>query len=502
MSGPQEASGRARSGWRGWVDRLFAPVDIASLVYFRIVFGAVMLWEVTRYFQHDWIRRYWIEPAFNFTYYGFEWAKPLPGDAMYGLWFALGLCALAIMVGFAYRAATVLFFLGFTYSFLLEQARYLNHFYLVSLIAFLMIWLPAHRRWSLDARANPKLRTDTVPAWTLGILQFQIAIVYFFGGVAKLNPDWLQARPIGRWLAARGDLPLVGPWLETVAAGYFFAYSGLLFDLLIVPALLWKRTRVLAFFAAVGFHLTNAVIFEIGIFPWFGLAATALFFPPDWPRRFVGWAGGLVGRIPATPSVGANGRGRFSPMYRRAILAFVLAWGVVQVGLPLRHWMYPGSPSWTEEGHNWAWHMKLRSKKATATFYGTGYPVRPDRDHRSDPLPDPVASAENVEPARHDRRVCTPSCAKGRRKRLARAGRLRPRRGLAERPSVPSPHRPDREPGNRRPKLETSRLDQTIGCAWFVVRRCVVRGRMLGDPAQIFRADTHHVFTYNERRIF
>ncbi|MEM1269956.1 MAG: HTTM domain-containing protein [Bacteroidota bacterium] len=368
MSGPQEASGRARSGWRGWVDRLFTPVDIASLVYFRIVFGAVMLWEVTRYFQHDWIRRYWIEPAFNFTYYGFEWAKPLPGDAMYGLWFALGLCALAIMVGFAYRAATVLFFLGFTYSFLLEQARYLNHFYLVSLIAFLMIWLPAHRRWSLDARANPKLRTDTVPAWTLGILQFQIAIVYFFGGVAKLNPDWLQARPIGRWLAARGDLPLVGPWLETVSAGYFFAYSGLLFDLLIVPALLWKRTRVLAFLAAVGFHLTNAVIFEIGIFPWFGLAATALFFPPDWPRRFVGWAGGLVGRIPATPSVGANGRGRFSPMYRRAVLAFVLAWGIVQVGLPLRHWMYPGSPSWTEEGHNWAWHMKLRSKKATATF--------------------------------------------------------------------------------------------------------------------------------------
>lgn len=39
--------------------------------------------------------------------------------------------------------------------------------------------------------------------------------------------------------------------------------------------------------------------------------------------------------------------------------------------MPLRHWLYPGNVSWTEEGHRFAWHMKLRDKAAEARFIGT-----------------------------------------------------------------------------------------------------------------------------------
>ncbi|MHC4108371.1 MAG: HTTM domain-containing protein, partial [Planctomycetota bacterium] len=159
---------------RELISRLFDPVDIASLVLFRIMFGAIMLWEVWRYFDHGWIRRYYIEPVFHFKYYGFGWVKAWPGDGMYWHFVAMGLLAAFILSGFLYRLSTALFFLAFTYVYLLDQARYLNHFYLVSLISFLMIFVPAHRALSIDAWLRPGIRRDITPAWSIWILRAQM----------------------------------------------------------------------------------------------------------------------------------------------------------------------------------------------------------------------------------------------------------------------------------------------------------------------------------------
>ncbi|MDA2923355.1 HTTM domain-containing protein, partial [Acidobacteria bacterium AH-259-L09] len=191
-------------------ERFLAPVDIASLVYFRIAFGAIMLWEVWRYFSHNWISPVWMAPTFRFTYWGFDWIKPWPGDGLYLHFYALGLLSLLIILGLFYRFSTTLFFLGFTYCFLLEKTRYLNHFYLVCLISFLLIFVPAHRAFSLDALRRPSRRSDTAPAWALWLLRAQIGIVYFYGGVAKLNSDWLAGEPLRHWLATRTDFPLIG----------------------------------------------------------------------------------------------------------------------------------------------------------------------------------------------------------------------------------------------------------------------------------------------------
>src|ERR1044072_8159469 len=112
---------------------LFKPVDISFLVFFRVLFGAIMLWETYRYF---------VEPVVNFTYDGFSWVKPWPGRGMYIHFVVLGLAAACVMAGFMYRIAAPVFFLAFTYFFLLDQTRYMNHFYLVCLISFLMCFLP------------------------------------------------------------------------------------------------------------------------------------------------------------------------------------------------------------------------------------------------------------------------------------------------------------------------------------------------------------------------
>lgn len=269
--------------------RFFAPVDIASLIYFRIAFGTVMLWEVWRYFSHGWVKRYYIDPTFYFTYYGFGWVRPWPGDGMYLHFVALGALAICILLGLWYRISATLFFVGFTYVFLLDRTNYLNHFYLISLISLLMIVLPAHRAFSLDASRHPEIRSETAPAWALWVLRVQIGIPYFYGGLAKLNGDWLRGEPMRTWLAQNADFPIIGSLLTEEWMVYLFSYGGLLLDLLIVPILLWPRTRVLGYGVALMFHLLNASLFRIGIFPWFMIAATALFFRPDWPRLIGQW---------------------------------------------------------------------------------------------------------------------------------------------------------------------------------------------------------------------
>ncbi len=355
---------KSASNWfslRRLQQKLFETIDIASLVYFRVAFGAIMLWEVYRYFSNGWISRYWIDPILNFTYYGFDWVQPLPGIGMYLIFALLGLLSIFIIVGAWYRLSAFLFFIGFTYAFLLEQARYLNHFYLVCLISFLMILMPAHRAGSVDALRRPAIASQVAPTWTLWLLRAQIGLVYFYAGVAKLNEDWFRAEPLRSWLAVRTDFPVIGALFNDEWMVYLLSYGGLLLDLFVVPFLLWRRTRPIAFGLVVTFHLMNVGLFSIGIFPWFMIAATALFFPPDFPR----WVIGKPHTTSTPPKIS-----RVSPLHlkRWAILAglgFYLTW---QLLFPLRHFLYPGNVNWTYEGHQYSWHMKLLSKRTTVEY--------------------------------------------------------------------------------------------------------------------------------------
>src|SRR3982074_570373 len=89
----------------------FAPVDIASIVFFRIAFGLLMVWNVWTYFSHHLIGPRWLEPRFLFKFYGFSWVQPWPGNWLYVHWAALGLFALFMASAFFYRLSAVMFFL-------------------------------------------------------------------------------------------------------------------------------------------------------------------------------------------------------------------------------------------------------------------------------------------------------------------------------------------------------------------------------------------------------
>ena len=216
----------------------------------------------------------------------------------------LGLAALGVALGYRSRLCIVAFFLLFTYVELIDQTTYLNHYYLVSLLAILMVFLPLNRSWSLDAsRGRAGGSQPTVPKGALWLLRAQIGLVYIFAGIAKLNADWMvNAQPLTIWLYNSADTPIIGVLMRVPWFPYVMRWAGASFDLTIVGWLLWKKTRPYAYVILAVFHLATAVLFPaIGMFPWIMMGAALIFFEPDWPLRLVNRLKRVIGQGPPFP---------------------------------------------------------------------------------------------------------------------------------------------------------------------------------------------------------
>lgn len=397
-------------GWERLRARLFTPVDAASLGAFRMMFGWLVAWQVVRTFAGGQITELYGASRFHFTYLYFEWVRPLSDDGMHEVFQFLGICGVFVCAGLFYRAAIVLVFIGVSYVFLLEQALYLNHMYLFSLVAFLLCFLGGNRWASVDGSLFGWRREhETIPFWQLFLLRAQMFIIYFYAGVAKLNGDWLRAVPVRDWALDRSDAFLIGPLMTHEATPWLIAYLAVIYDLSIGFLLLWRRTRALAIVASFFFHVINKLLFGIGIFPEFAFAATLLFLDPDWPRRILAVFAPLRARFfpptehpeqeewaeddeweesqserkwenderpeqsPAAvpPPVDAGPQPTPepppppSPRKQAWVLSAIGAYLAIQILMPLRHWLYPGDVNWTEEGHRYSWRMKLREKQGS-----------------------------------------------------------------------------------------------------------------------------------------
>ncbi len=345
------------------LDVAYLPVDNASVTFFRIAFGGLMAAWAWNYLASGRVTRLYVEPAYHFTYYGFDWLAPWPGNGMYLHFAAIMVFAMMIAAGWFYRVAASGFAIAFIYVFLLDRTNYQNHYYLIGLFGCLLTLLPLHRNVSVDAWRKPAILTQRTPAWVLWAIRFHVGLPYFFGGLAKLTPDWLLGQPMGLFLSTKTDIPVIGSLFSWQAAGMASSWFGLLLDLFIVPALLWRRTRVLAYLLCVAFHLTNSILFQIHVFPWFMIVATTMFFDPAWPRKLL-----TVGRAEPTPVLPkiAHQGSRQGP--RRWILVAVAAYVLFQCVWPLRSRIYGGDTSWDERGHLFSWRMMLRAKEV-----GLGY---------------------------------------------------------------------------------------------------------------------------------
>ncbi len=353
------------------------PVDGSSAAAFRIVFGLMGLIAVIRFFLHGWIDALYIEPERHFSYLGFGWVDAWPGWGMYVHFAALGLFSIGIAAGCFYRVCAALFFLGFTYVELIDRTTYLNHYYWMSLVSLMMVFLPLHRAASVDAwrsnrpERNPEAKSGFVPAGVIWILRAQVAAVYLFAGIAKLNPDWLfHGLPLRIWLYQQADLPLIGPLLAEAWAAYAMSWAGAIFDLTIAGWLLWKRTRVWGCAVLAAFHVMTAILFpRLGVFPWLMMGAALIFLPPDWPRQLMD---ALSRGLPFRPALPASAQLPPGPprpgVAARAGAVALAVFVAFQVAMPLRHYAYPGNVRWNEEGYRFAWRVMLTEKTGVLQF--------------------------------------------------------------------------------------------------------------------------------------
>ncbi len=334
-------------------DAAARPVSGQSLVFFRIVFGAVVAVSAIRLLLTGWAVTLYGGPDRHFSYPAMGWV-PVPSALMMQVLIAgIAVSAVLVVFGYRYRISIAVLWVLFTWMEFTEATVYLNHYWFVSVMGALLVVLP------MDS-AGP------VPVGAVWLVRFQVAVVYVFAGIAKLHTDWLaNGLPMSLWLGTRSDLPLIGGLLEHPGAAVVLSVAGALFDCLIVAFLLWHPTRFWAWLVVVAFHLATWVLFPIiGVFPFLMIGASSIFFDPDWPTKF-GWqtsvgAGSKTGPV-ATPA----------PVPRkvpRLMMGAAALWIALQLLLPLRHFLYPDDSRWTGEGFRFSWNVLAIEKAGDVTF--------------------------------------------------------------------------------------------------------------------------------------
>ena len=346
-------------------DYLRNQTEAAPLAAFRIFFGLMMFASIVRFWANGWIEKLYIQPSFFFSYYGFEWVKPL-GSYTYLLFVICGLSSLMVAFGYKYRWAIITFFLSFTYIELMDKTTYLNHYYFISILSFLMIFLPASAYYSVDSFR--KTSYQFIPNWTIDVVKLLLAIVYCYAGLAKLNSDWLiEGMPLKIWLPSRYDIPLLGNFLHKEWVIYFFSWGGAIYDLSIPFLLFWKRTRLIAFVFVIIFHVLTRILFPIGMFPYIMIVSALVFFDAELHKRILAKISGLL-RIAKTRFDSGKFWKPKSIALERLRVGLIIIFFAAQILIPWRYLLYPGELFWTEEGFRFSWRVMLMEKAGYANF--------------------------------------------------------------------------------------------------------------------------------------
>ena len=349
------------------IDKLLDYFKKESLPYplalYRIGFGILVMFSLSRFALNGWIESLYLEPDFHFSYYGFSWVKPI-GIYTYLIFLICFASALFVTIGYRYRYAIILLFLSFTYIELMDKTTYLNHYYLISCISFLMIFLPSATYFAIDSRKNIK-----IPRWTIDSLKFLIIIVYIYAGLAKINSDWLlHAQPLKIWLRAKYTIPIIGEsLLQKNFSYYLFSWGGMIYDCTIPFLLLYKRTRYFAFFMVIAFHIMTRILFPpIGMFPYIMIFSCIIFFDSGLHKKILDFIR-YIFRLKITNDEKFNSDPK---IYERnkLIIPILSLFFIIQIIFPLRSTLYPGELFWTEQGYRFSWRVMLIEKAGYTTF--------------------------------------------------------------------------------------------------------------------------------------
>jgi vitamin K-dependent gamma-carboxylase len=362
---------------------LFKSNDATIVSLFRIIFGCFMIYQMYYYFGLDYTYQFMFGPEVLFPYSGGSFLRPLNLELLQGIHISLFIAAILITLGYWYRYAMILFFIGFSYFSFIDKTLFNNHIYLISLISFVMIFMEADKKYSLRAKFSKKDFYPYIPAWNQYILIFLISLPYFFGGLAKLSPNWLNTSLPEILISESKGSFLYNIFSEDFLIG-LITYGGVIYDLSIVFLLLYKRTRWLAVVLVLLFNYTNhSILFnDIGIFPLLMIFSTLLFFDSaivgrrldkfltkkPRKRKFKNKAERKKHKADNDKWVAA----RQSVTQLEAGPKFILTKKIFTIGIglfivfhllfPLRYLVITDNPEWYGLASRFAWRMKMQTR--------------------------------------------------------------------------------------------------------------------------------------------
>ncbi|MDB5986728.1 MAG: hypothetical protein JWR16_1781 [Nevskia sp.] len=272
---------------RPLIDRLFS-VDLRTLALFRALLGAVVFVDLCNRALD--LRTFYTDLGVMPR----DWMLQLNGLWRISLYSANGetwfvsllfvvemLAALALLLGWRTRIATVLLFVLHGSLLNRDQMVLLGADILLECLLFWSMFLPLAARWSVDATlADPKpaLRNPHLSCASAGLL-LQVMSVYFFSALLKYGREWwpdgtavdlaLQidgyATPIGVWL--RGFYPLTH-WLT-----YFVWLLELLGPIAVFFPFFNKQLRFGTMLLLMVMHIGFLLCLSLGPFPFASLTS-------------------------------------------------------------------------------------------------------------------------------------------------------------------------------------------------------------------------------------
>jgi hypothetical protein len=272
-----------------------------SLSVVRILLGPITLMHLWP-FVSEGLHGETYQDYFHHPYTG--WYPDLPEPIYVGLLLAGCLAAVAMSLGAWTRIATSATFGVVAYNLLLSTTHvHNNRAYLVIVLGLLAL-APCGRAFSVDAwwqrRRNPHAPTETGPAWPLWLLRAECATVYGASGLSKLlDADWRSGLvPWGRLIELESEVRasvLPDGIADLVLERDFHTFAAKLIiatELFIAGGLWWRRTRGLAIFSAVIFHVMIEFTAKVQIFSYLGVAVLFVWADPALP-----WLRWRLGRL-------------------------------------------------------------------------------------------------------------------------------------------------------------------------------------------------------------
>jgi len=159
--------------------------------------------------------------------------------------------------------------------------------------------------------------------------------------------------------------------MQSKVTHYLASWFGMIYDVCIPFFLLFSRTKYIAYFFVIIFHILTKIFFpSIGMFPYIMITSAVIFFDSRIHIKILNYLQSLIEKIglffvSKSPEINLKPK-TIAP--NKFIFTLLCCFLFFQLLFPLRYLLYPGELFWNEQGYRFSWRVMLMEKRGDITF--------------------------------------------------------------------------------------------------------------------------------------